>query len=104
MIQSNKPTPTHTLYPSPQKPLDQNNSTDQNHNQKPGESAQNRKWKRMALKTLKLEGKSVMMGKRVTKDAGITSRSDDSAKKLKYGIENATLTTAEADVQPRRSS
>lgn len=72
---------------------------------KPEASAKPKTWNRIPLKTPKIEGDVVMMGKRNNKDECVIQDSMLLDKKcLKRGLDNTNITTAKADNQPRRSS
>lgn len=109
MVQSSKTTISQRHHPSPQKPVNQSSNVapitqHQNHDHQPEKNEATKKWRRMVLKTPKIEGESVLLGKRETDDGGIPTRPDFSAKRSKRGIDNATVAPAEAEFQPRRAS
>lgn len=69
-----------------------------------GEKKLTGRWKRLPLITPKVEGECVKSGKRASDSGSITPNFEASIKKSKRGYSSTTATTAEADIQPRRSS
>lgn len=61
-------------------------------------------WSRITLKTPKVEGESVQMGKRNSEAAGATPRLDKAdMKRSRGGQDSTSVSTAEAGYQPRRA-